>query len=99
MAIDGTYKVEMSTQMGSQTGEIIIKSEGNTVNGTYKSPRGEQPFNGTLDGDKAKWTINIQSPMGSVALAFDVAVSGNELTGTVQMGQFGSAPIKGTKAE
>ncbi|MDO9333853.1 MAG: hypothetical protein Q7T57_04955 [Dehalococcoidales bacterium] len=97
MAIDGTYKVEMTTQRGAQTGEIIIKSAGNTVSGTYKSQRGDQPFTGTLDGNKAKWTINVQSPMGSMALVYEVTVTGNEMTGNVAMGQFGNAPLKGTK--
>lgn len=97
MAIDGTYKVEMTTQRGTQTGEIIIKSAGNTVSGTYKSQRGDQPFTGTLDGNKAKWTINVQSPMGSMALVYEVTVTGNEMTGNVAMGQFGNAPLKGTK--
>jgi hypothetical protein len=97
MAIDGTYKVEMSTPRGTQTGDLVIKSEGNTVSGTYKTQRGDQAFSGTLEGDKAKWTINISSPMGSMALVYDCTFSGNEVTGTVQMGQFGSAPIKGTK--
>jgi hypothetical protein len=97
MAIDGTYKVEMTTQRGAQTGEIIIKSAGNTVSGTYKSQRGDQAFTGTLDGNKAKWTINMQSPMGSLALVYDVTFTGNDVAGTVQMGQFGSAPLKGTK--
>jgi len=97
MAIDGTYKVEVSTQRGAQTGELVIKSSGNTVSGVYKTQRGDQPFTGTLDGNKAKWTINVQSPMGSMAIGYDVTVTGNDITGTVSMGQFGNAPLKGTK--
>lgn len=97
MAIDGTYKVEMTTPRGPTTGEIIIKSAGNTVSGTYKTQRGDQAFTGTLDGNKAKWTINVQSPMGSMAIGYDLTFSGNEVTGTVSMGQFGNSPLKGTK--
>jgi hypothetical protein len=97
MAIDGTYKVEVSTQRGAQTGELVIKTAGNTVSGVYKTQRGDQPFTGTLDGNKAKWTINVQSPMGSMAIGYDVTVTGNDITGTVTMGQFGNAPLKGTK--
>jgi len=97
MAIDGTYKVEMTTQRGTQTGDLIIKTSGNACSGTYKTQRGDQAFTGTVDGNKAKWTINVQSPMGSMALVYDVSVDGNNMTGTVQMGQFGSAPLKGAK--
>jgi hypothetical protein len=97
MAIDGTYKVEVTTPRGAQTGELIIKSAGNTVSGTYKTQRGYQAFSGTLDGNKAKWTINVQSPMGSMAIGYDVTFSGNDVSGTVSMGQFGTSPLKGTK--
>lgn len=97
MAIDGTYKVEVSTPRGAQTGDLVIKSEGNTVSGVYKTQRGDQAFTGTLEGDKAKWTINVQSPMGSMAIGYEVTFSGNEVSGTVSMGQFGTAPLKGTK--
>ena len=97
MAIDGTYKVETSTPRGAQTGELIIKTTGNTCSGTYKTQRGDQAFSGTVDGNKAKWTINVQSPMGSMAIGYDITFDGNNCTGNVQMGQFGSAPLKGTK--
>lgn len=97
MAIDGTYKVEVSTPRGAQTGDLVIKTEGNAVSGVYKTQRGDQEFTGTLEGDKAKWTINVQSPMGNMAIGYEVTFSGNEISGTVAMGQFGSAPLKGTK--
>ena len=32
-----------------------------------------------------------------MAIGYNVTVTGNDLTGTVSMGQFGNAPIKGTK--
>jgi hypothetical protein len=98
VAIDGTYNTEMTTPRGTTTGQIIIKESGNTVSGVYKTQRGDQNFNGTLEGTTASWTINIAGPMGSMALGFKVTFTGNALSGTVQMGQFGAAPIKGTKA-
>ena len=97
MAIDGTYKVEVTTPRGAQTGELSLKTSGNTCSGVYKTQRGDQAFTGTVDGNTAKWTINVQSPMGSMAIGYNVTVTGNDLSGTVAMGQFGTSPIKGTK--
>jgi len=97
VAIDGTYNTEMTTPRGTTTGSIVIKESGNTVSGVYKTQRGDQNFSGTLDGANASWTINIAGPMGQMALGFKVAFSDTGLSGTVQLGQFGSAPIKGTK--
>jgi hypothetical protein len=99
MAVDGTYNVSMTTPMGTQTGTIIMKAAGSALSGTYKSARGDQAFTGTAEGDNAKFSMNVPSPMGgTLTLTFDVKVAGNDLSGSVQLGQFGNAPIKGTKA-
>jgi len=98
MAVDGTYNVEMQTPRGTQTGQLIIKAAGNQVSGTYKSARGDQNFTGTADGDNLAWSINVQGQAGSMKLDYKVKITGDELSGTVQLGQFGNAPIKGKKA-
>ncbi len=98
MAVDGTYNVEMSTPMGKQTGTVIFKCAGNALTGIYKTARGDQNFTGTVEGDTCKWQQTIPSPMGgTLTLSFNVKVTGNDLAGTVQLGQFGNAPMKGTK--
>jgi len=98
MAVDGTYNTEMSTPMGKQTGTCILKSEGSTLTGTYKTARGDQNFTGTVEGDACKWQMNIPSPMGGqLTLTFNVKVTAAGMEGTVQLGQFGNAPLKGTK--
>ncbi len=98
MAIDGTYNVTIETPMGAQTGTIIVKDEGGTLKGTFQSPRGSQDFTGTADGEKAKWSLTVPSPMGGeITLTYDCTITATELTGSVQLGQFGTAPIKGTR--
>ncbi len=98
MAVDGTYKVDMSTPMGTQTGTVTLKSEGSVLNGTYATARGNQPFTGTVEGDTCKWQMNIPSPMGGqLLLSFNLKVAGNDIAGQCQLGQFGMAPVKGTK--
>lgn len=98
MAVDGTYNTEMSTPMGKQTGTCILKSAGSVLTGTYKTPRGDQNFTGTVEGDACKWQMNIPSPMGGqMTLTFNVKVTGAGMEGSVQLGQFGNAPLKGTK--
>jgi len=99
MAVDGTYNTEMTTPMGKQTGTVTIKSAGNTVSGTFKSSRGNADFTGTLDGANATWQQTVPSPMGgTLTLTFKVTADGEKLSGNVQLGQFGNAPITGTKA-
>lgn len=98
MAVDGTYNVEMQTPRGTTTGQLILKAAGNQCSGTYKTARGDQNFTGTCDGDTFTWSTNVSGPMGSMKLDYKVKIVGDDLSGTVQLGQFGTAPIKGKKA-
>jgi len=98
MAVDGTYNVEVTTPRGTQTGQLILKTAGNQLSGTYKTQRGDQAFTGTVDGDNCAWSMNISGPMGSMTLEYKVKITGDELAGSVKLGQFGTAPIKGKRA-
>jgi VCBS repeat-containing protein len=95
MAIAGTYNVEMTTPMGKQTGTVVLQEDGS---GIYKTARGDANFKATVSGDKLTWQQTVPSPMGgTLTLTFNVTISGNDLSGTVQLGSFGNAPMKGTK--
>ena len=98
MAADGTYNVQMQTPRGTTTGQLIIKTAGNQCSGVYKTARGDQNFTGTADGDNLAWSLNIAGPMGSMKLDYKLKIVGDYLSGTVQLGQFGTAPITGKKA-
>lgn len=99
MAIDGTYNIEMNTPMGAQSAKLTLKSDGGSLSGSVSGAQGEQSFSGgTVSGDDAAWTIEVSGPMGQVKLEFKGTVSGDEISGTVQLGTFGSADFKGTRA-
>ena len=41
MAVDGTYDIELQTQMGNRPGKITLKADGDSLSGTYSTERGE----------------------------------------------------------
>lgn len=99
MAIDGTYNIQINTPMGSQTAKLTIKSDGDSLSGSLVSEMGEQTFSGgTLTGDEFAWSMQVSSPMGDMKLDFKGSVSGDEISGKVELGSFGSADFKGTRA-
>ncbi len=98
MAVDGTYNIELESPMGKRTGKLMLKTEGNTLSGSYTGERGEQTFEGgTVDGDNVAWTIQVSGPMGQIQLDFKGTVSGDEISGQVQLGAYGSATFKGKR--
>jgi hypothetical protein len=99
MAVDGTYNVEIASPMGKQAGKLTLKAAGKALSGSYAGPRGEQAFSGgTVDGNNVAWSIQVSGPMGQMKLDFKGTVSGDKLSGKVQLGSFGSADFTGTRA-
>ena len=99
MAVDGTYNVEMETPMGKQPGKLTLKTDGNSLSGTFSGAQGEQSFSGgTVSGDDVAWSISMSGAMGQIQLDFKGTVTGDEISGQVQLGSYGSATFKGTRA-
>jgi hypothetical protein len=98
MAVDGTYDIAIDTPMGKQSAKLTLKAEGSALSGKMESPFGTQEFSGgTVSGDEVTWAMEISGPMGSIKLEYKGKVTGNDISGEVKAGDFGSSPFKGTR--
>jgi len=99
MVVDGTYNIELNTPHGKQSGRLTLKTDGDSLSGSYSGGLGEQSFDGgTIATDEVAWSVQITGGMGDVKLDFRGTVSGDEISGQVQLGSFGSATFKGTRS-
>ena len=99
MAVDGTYDITLGTPMGDRPGKLTLATDGSALSGKFGGEQGEQEFDGgTADGEAVKWSATVNGAMGEMKLDFDGAVDGDNISGTVQFGSFGSGTFKGTKA-
>ena len=98
MAVDGNWKITMSTPMGERNANLTLKSEGGTLTGTQGADGQSGPiFDGTVNGDDVAWKISITNPM-PLTLAFTGKVAGDAISGEMGVGMMGSFPFKGTRA-
>jgi hypothetical protein len=97
MAINGTYQIEIETPMGSQETQLTFKVTGATLNGSSESSFGQSEFTGTVNGDKVAWNSEINGPMGKMRLSFKGKIKGDDFTGEVEAGMFGTYPFKGKR--
>jgi len=97
MAVDGTYNIEIDTPMGKQESKLTLKTDGTALTGSMDSPMGSMDFTGTVNGDELSWSMEINSPMGNMKLDYKGKVAGDEISGEVKAGDFGSSPFKGKK--
>ncbi|MFC3076739.1 hypothetical protein ACFODL_01420 [Phenylobacterium terrae] len=96
MSADGNWKITINTPMGAQEVNANITTSGDTFTGTTSGRMGEQKIEGKVNGDTLTWSTNISQPM-PMTLEFQATVNGDNMTGTVQLGAFGSAPISGVR--
>ena len=99
MAIDGTYSIEIDTPMGKQSAMLTLKANGSALGGTMEGPMGSSEFSGGMvNGDEIAWSMEINTPMGKINLEYRGKVTGDEISGEVKAGDFGSSPFKGARA-
>lgn len=98
MAVDGTYEITIDTPMGAQSLTLTLKTDGSALSGKIDSLMGAQEFSGgSVSGDDISWNMEIESPMGKMNLEYKSKVTGDDITGEVKAGDFGSSPFKGRR--
>ena len=100
MAVDGTFNIEVETPMGNRPGKLTLKTDNDSLSGTYDGGMGgEQAFSGgTVSGDEVAWTTSTSGHMGQMKLEFKARVTGDDISGQVQFGSYGSGTFKGKRA-
>ncbi|HXW27320.1 MAG TPA: hypothetical protein VEK73_21415 [Xanthobacteraceae bacterium] len=97
MAVDGTWNLTMDTPMGERTSTLVVKAAGGALEGS-QSAEGQTAaiFDGTVSGNSVGWKVSITQPM-PLTLEFSGTVDGDAMSGTVQLGMFGSSPFRATR--
>ena len=82
MSIAGTWNLKLSTPMGEQTPTLILTTDGNELNGSMESPQGKAEFTGgTVDGDNASWTVEMEAMGTKISVDCTAAVDGDKISG------------------
>ena len=98
MAVDGTWKITMSTPMGDRDTTLSLKNSGGKLTGTHGADgNSTEIFDGTANGDNVAWKASITNPM-PLTLAFTGKVSGDSISGEMGIGPMGSFPFTGSRA-
>ena len=96
--VDGTYDVTINSPMGNQNAKITLAANGESLTGTIAGQQGSLDIqDGKVDGDTLSWSAQMTQPM-PMKLNFTASVNGDEISGSVQLGAFGSASFSGTRA-
>ena len=97
MSVDGAWNVTMSMPQGERKATLTLKSSGAALTGT-ETLEGNLAaiFDGTVNGDDIAWKVSITEPKPQT-LGFSGRVSGDSMTGEMDVGPMGSFPFKATR--
>ena len=77
---------------------LTLKQEGNALTGEMSGPAGTAPIeNDKVEGDTLSWHAKVTSPM-PITLEFTGKTEGDNLSGSVKLGAFGTSTFSGTAA-
>ena len=94
--VDGTYDCTVKSPLGDQTVTLTVKADGNSCTGRASGAMGAADVTGTVDGNTLAWKQQMTSPM-PMTLDITATVDGDNVTGNVGAGAFGSFPLTGTR--
>jgi len=95
--VAGLWELTMEMgERGPMTQEMSITQDGEKIEVTMKSPRGESKGAGTVKGNAIEWTVTRTTPRGEMTSTYKGVVEGDKMSGEVAMGPMGS--VKWTAA-
>jgi len=95
--VDGIWNTIVNTPIGQQKGKLTVNSEGDQFTGQMSTLQGNLAVEqGKVDGNKLSWVSALEKPM-PMRLEFQVEINENTMEGTVKMGNFGIAPVRGER--
>lgn len=97
MSFAGTWNIEINSPMGLQKATAQLNVDGDKISGSFSSPQGQMPLEGTVSGDKATWVGKVTSPM-PMTLEYEATLNGDAFAGTMKAGSFGKFNFKGARA-
>lgn len=92
MEVDVTGDWEMTTvsPRRERTSTVQFKQDGEKITVTMEGRQGEITGEGTIKGNDIEWTISRSTPRGDMTMVYKGTVEGDTMSGTVDVGDFGS---------
>lgn len=96
--IAGKWETVVKSPLGDQKATVDLTQDGDSWKGTSTGAQGSVEMKDCkVDGDKLTWKMDMTSPM-PMTLDCEATVAGDEMTGSVKAGAFGSFPMTGKRA-
>ena len=89
--LTGTWDVDIHYEVGSARHRLFLAADGNRVAGTHTGWAYQGDVKGEIDGDRVKLRSTVPADGNTLTFVFNGSANGQELSGDVRIGEYGSA--------
>jgi len=97
--VTGDWELIVESPRGEMTQQVKFVQDGEKLTVIMKGPRGEVEGQGSVKGDEIEWSISRSTPRGEMKSTYKGKVSGDEMSGEFQLGNFGSFKWRAKRVE
>jgi hypothetical protein len=97
--VTGRWDFSVDTSAGSGNPVFTFKQDGAAITGTYEGAFGSAPLTGSVDGNKIRFTFNVDADGSKAVVEYEGTVDGKTMKGTVKIGTLGEGTFTATRAK
>jgi D-glucosaminate-6-phosphate ammonia-lyase len=95
--IAGAWDVEMEYEVGAARHKLFLAVTGNQIAGTHQGWAYQGDLKGQIDGEKVRFRSTLPADGNTLSYSFSGTVSGSNISGEVQCGEYGRARWRATR--
>ena len=89
--VTGDWEMTTVSPRGERTSTVHFEQDGEKITVTMEGRQGDEiTGEGTIQGNAIEWTISRSTPRGDMTMTYEGTVDGDTMSGTVEVGDFGS---------
>ena len=97
--LNGEWDIRIQFLCGQAQHNLRFEQTGETLSGTYRSQYGAEPLQGTVHGDVVQLQTNVQYQGQGVGYRFEGTINGDEIQGSLDLGEYWQASWKAKKRQ
>lgn len=95
--LNGEWDLQIRFLCGQAQHNLRFEQDGEALNGTYRSQYGAKPLQGTVRGNVVQLQTNVQYQNQNVGYRFEGTIDGDEIQGSLDLGEYWQASWKAKK--
>lgn len=97
--LNGEWDVQILFLCGQTQHNLRFEQDGEALSGTYRSQYDTEPLQGTVRGNVVELQTNVRFDGQSVGYRFEGIINGDEIQGSLDLGEYWQASWKAKKRE